>query len=132
MTVLRIREFPPWYNKSFLSWERSKIKLNCIKKALAQCAEKYRYYNGYYLDILAVEPTLQGQGVGRSLLNILSSTADRHRVPMFLETHGERNETIYSKFGFKVKGIIPIDVSKYNDIKPIDRFSVVMKRDPNT
>mmetsp|Transcript_1280 Transcript_1280/g.1870 ORF Transcript_1280/g.1870 Transcript_1280/m.1870 type:complete len:267 (+) Transcript_1280:356-1156(+) len=130
MTMLRTRTLPPWTNQSGAAWERVGIKLDALKKAMNKAADEHQYYTGYYLHVLAVDPSCQGQGVGKALLQTISKNADRFQVPLFLETHGERNIAIYSRFGYKVESPLTVDLSKYKDIEQSDRKFVLMKRHP--
>jgi len=55
-----------------------------------------------HLDPLAVEPGMQGRGVGSRLLTSLCETADARGLPAYLETDQEANVRLYSRFGFRV------------------------------
>jgi len=63
----------------------------------------------WYLQILGVEPALQGKGFSRRLLEPMLARADREGLPCFLETQLEKNVPLYQHFGFKVveEGLIP-------------------------
>ena len=54
----------------------------------------------WYLSIIAVDPSLQVQGLGRQLLDPTIDEADRARVTCYLETFGERNLAFYQRLGF--------------------------------
>jgi predicted N-acetyltransferase YhbS len=56
----------------------------------------------WFLDILAVRPDRQGQGVGSSLLTHALAEADRAGVPAFLGTSNQRDLALYERFGFVV------------------------------
>ncbi len=55
-----------------------------------------------HLDPLAVEPGMQGRGIGSRLLTRLCETADARGLPAYLETDQEANVRLYSRFGFRV------------------------------
>jgi ribosomal protein S18 acetylase RimI-like enzyme len=56
----------------------------------------------WYLMILGVDPTRQGQGVGGQLIAPVLERADADRLPCYLETSKERNLPFYQKHGFEV------------------------------
>ncbi len=56
----------------------------------------------WYLWAIGVEPSRQGQGVGRRLVHPILARADAAGLPCYLETHKEKNVGIYERFGFRV------------------------------
>src|SRR5262245_56359164 len=56
----------------------------------------------WYLLILGVDPSRQGQGVGGSLIEPILRRADAEGRACYLETMKPRNVTFYSKHGFEV------------------------------
>ena len=66
----------------------------------------------YYLWWLAVEPAKQGQGIGSALLAPGLAEADQRRLPVYLETHAEKNVDYYQKRGFTLAR--KANVAKYN------------------
>lgn len=56
--------------------------------------------SAWYLSIIAVDPILQGQGLGRKLLEPTLAEADRAGVNCYLETFGDRNLGFYQRLGF--------------------------------
>lgn len=54
----------------------------------------------WYLSIVAVDPMLQGQGLGRKLLEPTIDEADRAGATCYLETFSERNPAFYRRLGF--------------------------------
>jgi GNAT superfamily N-acetyltransferase len=54
----------------------------------------------YYLQLLGVDPDLQGRGIGSALLDAVLTRADREGVPAYLEATSERNAKLYEKHGF--------------------------------
>ena len=63
----------------------------------------------WYLWVLGVEPTRQGQGIGGRLLRAGLQRADASRLPCYLETMNPNNVPLYQKFGFAIAsdGVIP-------------------------
>jgi GNAT superfamily N-acetyltransferase len=77
------------------------------------CANYYRMVNfmsaqaasvvdddAWYLSIVAVDPTAQGQGLGRKLLEPTIAEADRVSTTCYLETFSPRNLAFYERLGF--------------------------------
>jgi GNAT superfamily N-acetyltransferase len=56
----------------------------------------------WYLSLLAVDPELQGKGVGGALLAPVLERADREGLPVYLETQKEANVAWYGRHGFGV------------------------------
>lgn len=54
----------------------------------------------YYLWGLAVDPRQKTQGIGTALLQPLLAQADAEKMPIYLETHDEKNVPYYQKHGF--------------------------------
>jgi GNAT superfamily N-acetyltransferase len=80
------------------------------------CANYYRIVNfmsakaasvvgddAWYLSIVAVDPTAQGQGLGRKLLEPTIAEADRVSATCYLETFSPRNLSFYERLGFGVE-----------------------------
>lgn len=53
-----------------------------------------------YINVLGVEPALQGNGIGTSLMHHAIANADRDHLPMGLMTDTERNVRFYTRLGF--------------------------------
>ena len=56
----------------------------------------------YYLWGLAVDPAQKASGIGAALMRPVLDKADVENVPVYLETHDEKNVSYYQKFGFKL------------------------------
>jgi GNAT superfamily N-acetyltransferase len=56
----------------------------------------------WYLACLGVHPERQGRGIGHALLKPVLQTADRARLPSYLETENEANLLFYASQGFEV------------------------------
>lgn len=56
----------------------------------------------WYVLVLGVDPTVQGQGLGRRLLAPIIEKARRDNLPCYLETAQPRNVGFYEHLGFKV------------------------------
>ncbi|MDP3682419.1 MAG: GNAT family N-acetyltransferase [Ignavibacteria bacterium] len=56
----------------------------------------------YYLWGLTVDPKVKGQGIGSALLMKVLDIADAAGMPMYLETHDEKNVAYYAGKGFSL------------------------------
>lgn len=56
----------------------------------------------WYLGITAIDPSLQGKGIGTALIKRGLERADADGLPCYLETSRERNVSFWEKYGFKV------------------------------
>jgi uncharacterized protein YhfF/GNAT superfamily N-acetyltransferase len=56
----------------------------------------------WLLDQIAVEPAAQGRGMGGAMLRFAIKRAERHRLPLCLETAVPGNVPLYERFGFRV------------------------------
>ena len=62
----------------------------------------------WYLLIVAVDPELQGRGVGTALVAEGLARADQSACPCYLETSEERNIAFYERHGFAVVASAPL------------------------
>ena len=60
----------------------------------------------WYLPVLGVDPTHQGQGLGSALLAHALSEVDKEGKAAYLEASSERNRDLYARHGFEVIGTI--------------------------
>ncbi|MGH3672506.1 MAG: GNAT family N-acetyltransferase [Pseudonocardiaceae bacterium] len=56
----------------------------------------------WYLLLLAVDPHLQGRGIGGRLMVSVLEKAQADRCPIYLQTFHERNLAFYQRHGFRV------------------------------
>ena len=56
--------------------------------------------DSWYLSIVAIDPALQGQGLGRKLLEPTIAEADRAAATCYVETFSARNVSFYERLGF--------------------------------
>ncbi|OGM45339.1 GNAT family N-acetyltransferase [Aspergillus bombycis] len=95
----------------FLSWldpvsdngadeKRVEILLDAHDTALKRIATRYNIQDPWYLEVVAVHPSLQGRGLGKIMMErILDYVGHR---PIVLECTAERNVGFYSTLGFEV------------------------------
>jgi GNAT superfamily N-acetyltransferase len=60
------------------------------------------------LQLLAVEPELQGRGIGSGLLAPVLAKADSDQVPVYLEATSRLNRALYERHGFETIGEIQL------------------------
>ena len=60
----------------------------------------------WYLPLIGVDPTSQGQGYGSALLRYALEHVDRTAAPAYLESSNPRNVPLYERHGFEVLGSI--------------------------
>ena len=65
-------------------------------------ARKHPRRPHYYLAVVGVEPELQGQGIGSTLLRPVLDLCDRTGAPAYLENTKEANLPLYERLGFRV------------------------------
>ncbi len=59
-------------------------------------------FRHWYLELIGIDPELQGKGYAGILLKAMLARLDRENVPCFLETQNGNNVPIYQHYGFKV------------------------------
>jgi len=82
---------------SVRSWHRLVIAWRVLR-ALARAHPLMPHV---HLELLAVDPAMQGRGIARRLMEGLLAHADRHGWPVVLETTNPANPEIYRRFGFE-------------------------------
>lgn len=60
--------------------------------------------DSWYLSIIGIAPSFQGQGHGAALIRPTLTQADRLGKPVYLETFTPRNMRFYQRMGFKEAG----------------------------
>jgi GNAT superfamily N-acetyltransferase len=58
----------------------------------------------FYLAILGVDPSAQGQGLGSAVLRPMLDRCDTEGVPAYLESSKRENLPFYERHGFRVTG----------------------------
>ena len=62
----------------------------------------------WYLPLIGVEPSRQGQGLGSTLLRTSLSRCDADGLPAYLESSNPINQPLYERHGFQAIGAIKI------------------------
>jgi GNAT superfamily N-acetyltransferase len=77
---------------------------------LAQVVEAMGHYHPHephwYLPLLGVDPSRQGQGLGSAILKASLQRCDADGVIAYLESSNPKNVPLYERFGFEVMGVI--------------------------
>ncbi|MDO9223517.1 MAG: GNAT family N-acetyltransferase [Caulobacter sp.] len=60
----------------------------------------------WYLSMIGVDPSRQGQGLGAALLKAGLQRCDADGLPAYLESSSPRNVPLYERHGFEVMGLI--------------------------
>lgn len=96
------------------AWEKLEFKLNLIKIHgfdMGRVAKGRQVFEGvhphfphWYLSVLGVSPSRQGQGIGTALVRQTLANCDREGLPAYVETAHEKGLTFYTRLGFDVTG----------------------------
>lgn len=73
-----------------------------VLPAVAVLEAKHPARPHFYLFELAVDPPLQGRGIGTALMQPVLEECDRDGVPAYLENSNPRNTSLYERHGFDV------------------------------
>ena len=65
----------------------------------------------WFLPLIGVDPSRQGQGYGSALLRHALERCDRDKAPAYLESSNPRNVPLYERHGFEALGSIQIGSS---------------------
>ncbi len=93
---------PEWFfaDPIVLGFRNYKRSMECENFVGATHIELMKNRPHYYLWGLAVEPAVKSQGIGSALMQPLLAQADAQKMPIYLETHDEKNVRYYQKHGF--------------------------------
>ena len=64
--------------------------------------KRHAPFRHWYLLLLGVDPVFQGKGYAGNLLRAMLARLDQEQLPCYLETHNEKNVSMYQHYGFKV------------------------------
>ncbi|HEX6979787.1 MAG TPA: GNAT family N-acetyltransferase [Alphaproteobacteria bacterium] len=65
----------------------------------------------WYLPLIGVLPSMQGQGHGSALLQRVLRQCDKDGTPAYLESSNPRNIPLYERHGFELLGTIQVETS---------------------
>jgi ribosomal protein S18 acetylase RimI-like enzyme len=75
-----------------------------ILAVLGQMDDAHPRFPHWYLPWLGVDPSLQGRGLGRELIEHCLRIVDEDHLPAYLETPNPRTIPFYERYGFEVTG----------------------------
>ncbi len=82
----------------------SSIAYESMLRVMGEKAQTLVPPNAWYLSIIGVEPRMQGQGIGRKLLEPTLAEAAACAAPCYLETFSEQALMFYRQLGFEMIG----------------------------
>lgn len=82
---------------------RATRRLSSLSAAMIDLHRRHAPRIHVYLQLVGVEPTAQGRGLGSTLLTTGLARADATRRAVYLETETARNLPLYERFGFEVR-----------------------------
>jgi GNAT superfamily N-acetyltransferase len=88
--------------KASLFSRQTWLALNRGIKLLDEMKKKHPKNPHYYLEVLGVEPSYQGKGIGSMILKSINEKADKEGVGCYLETAQPRNLPLYKRFGYQI------------------------------
>uniref|UniRef100_A0A6T6ST02 N-acetyltransferase domain-containing protein n=2 Tax=Hemiselmis tepida TaxID=464990 RepID=A0A6T6ST02_9CRYP len=103
---------PPWENTKDEKLLQVKARMDGMMPMMKKCHKECAPEKHWYIYMLQVDPSHQGQKLGKRLLSFVFALADEQGVPTYLETVGDRNIAIYEKLGFKVVNKYPCMVGQ--------------------
>ena len=105
-------------------------KFDVVDTAMKRMHKTYAPQEHLYIYVMAVLPDRQGEGACSRLMRTASRYADKHGIPAYLETSGERNPKIYERFGYAVSERTTLALRS----KPDDAFDAfhAMVRQPGS
>jgi len=86
---------------SQLGWSASKLLMQ-FERGFDLARVKHVPGPHWYVQLLGVRPEMQGKGLSKALFTPMFATADKYKVPVYLETMKEVNVTIYQKLGLEL------------------------------
>lgn len=80
-----------------------------LAQVVGQMAQFHPQEPHWYLAVVGVDPSRQGQGLGSILIKEGLRKCDEQRLPAYLESSNPRNIPLYERHGFEVMGVIKPD-----------------------
>ena len=78
------------------------LRTPLVLRGMREVEQRHPSEPHYYLAILGVDPSAQGEGLGSALLQPMLRRCDEEGVGAYLETATERNVRFYARHGFRV------------------------------
>jgi GNAT superfamily N-acetyltransferase len=99
--------YPPGIGVTDADFERFKKTLRFPEKLaalgdLAEACDEYRPKEPHWtLELIAVDPSAQGKGLGGILMNFGLALCDRQKMPTYFASSNPRNLSFYERLGFE-------------------------------
>jgi ribosomal protein S18 acetylase RimI-like enzyme len=81
---------------------RGFAQLEAYDKVARRLHHTYAPQPHWYLAVIAVDPEMQGRGIGSRLMAPMLARADNERMACWLDTHQEQNVRLYQRHGFEI------------------------------
>jgi GNAT superfamily N-acetyltransferase len=90
--------------------EGSAFGVHLTRAARMGAAIEWRHVHGphYYVRDVGVLPSMQGRGLGRTLMGPTLERCDREGLPAYLEASSERNAALYERLGFRITSVLRV------------------------
>jgi ribosomal protein S18 acetylase RimI-like enzyme len=90
--------------------EGSAFGLHVTRAARMGAAIEWRHVHGphYYVRDVGVLPSMQGRGLGSTLMGPTLERCDREGLPAYLEASSERNAALYERLGFRITSVLRV------------------------
>ncbi len=88
------------------------IRLATYQFHAASIRKKYTNFKTWYFWDITVKPEAQGQGIATKLIKPICDYMDRIGEDIYLETHKEKNVSLYEHYGFELLEKNPVPRSK--------------------
>lgn len=80
-------------------------RMKALDKAVKNLHKTHASAPHIFIQIVAVDPDEQGQGLGKLMLEAVNAIGDALSLPVYLECDGgSKNEAVYTKMGYAVAG----------------------------
>ena len=73
-----------------------------LESVMDEMADTHPADPHWYLPLIGVDPSRQGQGVGSALMTHALRRVDAEHMPAYLESSNPRNITLYQRHGFEI------------------------------
>jgi ribosomal protein S18 acetylase RimI-like enzyme len=101
----------------------ARVNYDLLVETMADHAADLVPSGAWYLSILAVQPALQGKGLGQALVGVTLAEADAKGADTYVETSNPRNLRFYQRLGYTA-------VTSYREPVTTAEYWVLVRRAP--